>query len=503
MDADVAVHADVALEGLAVALHDQGRHPRVGPEVARVAHLHFGVVFGEIPALFPDALFEDAGEEEVGEDGDAPGAEPPATLQRLGHARGSEAHEGRLDERVRPALEEEPGHLREVAVRVRVGGAPAHYEDGCPFSLLFGNDGGDALVHQLQELGADAEGAAVVEVQVGVGQLLAHKGRGDVVLGVAGGEEHERDGGDLTRALSLKLFTHSEIGGRESSMNPPSTGIGAWSRTRETSSWNSSAPRGSRLPCPTMSSAGSLLVVLFPLASGRRSLNSFLLEVQEGVQRRGRDRGPPLGPWFATAGSPLRIKRSFDSAAPTNPTGSPTTSAGLTSISSSSKSAVGAFPTTQTASKPASLSASLNPAAERVMSRCSASSRARGSETKQRALRAVMPAATIPASVTTLAPLRRASRPRLRAASSRTRLSAYSRSAEAWITRSATARESGPRCEEVHLLAQDAVALGLDGVNASHSLSDIMTSTHAATGQTSAHSAQPVQRSSKTVRGEG
>ena len=63
------------------------------------------------------------------------------------------------------------------------------------------------------------------------------------------------------------------------------------------------------------------------------------------------------------------------------------------------------------------------------MSRCSASSRARGSETKQRALRAVMPAATIPASVTTLAPLRRASRPRLRAASSRTRLSAYSRSA--------------------------------------------------------------------------
>src|SRR5215208_7153439 len=73
---------------------------------------------------------------------------------------------------------------------------------------------------------------------------------------------------------------------------------------------------------------------------------------------------PPLGPRFVAAGSPLSVNLSFDSAAPTNPTGSPTTSAGLASSSSSSKCAVGAFPTTQTASKPASLSASLNPAAE-------------------------------------------------------------------------------------------------------------------------------------------
>src|SRR5215210_7381518 len=95
---------------------------------------------------------------------------------------------------------------------------------------------------------------------------------------------------------STSRFTHSEIGGRESSMKPPSTDTGARSRTRETSSWNSLAPRGSRLPCPTMSSAGSPTpLTFFPLAASGRSLKLFLLEVQERVQRRGGDRGPALG----------------------------------------------------------------------------------------------------------------------------------------------------------------------------------------------------------------
>src|SRR5215212_7106975 len=55
----------------------------------------------------------------------------------------------------------------------------------------------------------------------------------------------------------------------------------------------------------------------------------------------------------------------------------------------------------------------------------------------------------MPTSVTMapLAPRWRASRALSSAASSRTRVSAYSGSAEAWITRSATALESGPRCE--------------------------------------------------------
>jgi hypothetical protein len=62
----------------------------------------------------------------------------------------------------------------------------------------------------------------------------------------------------------------------------------------------------------------------------------------------------------------------------------------------------------------------------------------------------------------------------------------------------------GERSEvrEVHELAQYAVALLLYGVGASHLSSVFTTSTQAATGQTSAHSAQPVHLSSRTMRGE-
>src|SRR5215212_7969205 len=112
---------------------------------------------------------------------------------------------------------------------------------------------------------------------------------------------------EISRApLSLRRFTHPEMGGRESSIKPPSTGTGARSRTRETSSWNSPAPRGSRLPCPTIRSTGCrlLLVVHFPFAAGPRSLKSFLLEVQECVQRRRRDRGPALGAVVRHCGQP-------------------------------------------------------------------------------------------------------------------------------------------------------------------------------------------------------
>src|SRR5215204_4458500 len=80
VDADVAVHADVALERLAVPLEYEIRNPRVGTEVARVASLEAGMLCGEPLGLLPDAHLQDTGEEEVGEDGDAPDAEPPATL---------------------------------------------------------------------------------------------------------------------------------------------------------------------------------------------------------------------------------------------------------------------------------------------------------------------------------------------------------------------------------------------------------------------------------------
>src|SRR5215203_6076229 len=97
--------------------------------------------------------------------------------------------------------------------------------------------------------------------------------------------------------LSASRATHSEMGGRESSIKPPSTvNDGFLRRTRPTRSWNSRAPRGSRLPWPTIRRAG---VSPFPWAPFLRiptvCLTSCLLVIDERVKRRRRYRGTALG----------------------------------------------------------------------------------------------------------------------------------------------------------------------------------------------------------------
>src|SRR5918998_3138025 len=103
-----------------------------------------------------------------------------------------------------------------------------------------------------------------------------------------------------------RRFTHSEIGGRESSINPPSTeSAGFFSLTNATSSWNSRAPRGSRLPCPTMSSAGPAPFSMSRMfAVTARFRTSVLLVVYERVQSRRRDRGAPFGTVVRDRGQP-------------------------------------------------------------------------------------------------------------------------------------------------------------------------------------------------------
>ena len=86
------------------------------------------------------------------------------------------------------------------------------------------------------------------------------------------------------------------------------------------------------------------------------------------------------------------------------------------------------------------------PAADRVSPPRGRRSAARVVE-RHHGARDVMPAAAMRASQYTVAPASSAARPRSSAASSSTSESPNDRSAEAWITRSATARESGGRCE--------------------------------------------------------
>src|SRR5262249_54347581 len=153
-----------------------------------------------------------------------------------------------------------------------------------------------------------------------------------------------------------------------------------------------------------------------------------------------------FSPTLEIVGSPLARRRAFDSAAPTNPTGRPTTRAGANAPHSArpttSSRAVGAQPTTTMAPAGWHAAAARMPSALRVVP---ASPPVSGRW--HSAWIPWMPCRTISTSQTTGAPARTAHTPASTAASSARIDVAYSGSALAWITRSTTARDPGPRCE--------------------------------------------------------
>src|SRR5215210_4550216 len=126
--------------------------------------------------------------------------------------------------------------------------------------------------------------------------------------------------------LSASRSTHSEIGGRESSIKPPSTARdGFRRRTRSTSSWNSRAPRGSRLPWPTTRSAGPVSFLRAPFFSEMLTvcLTSFLLVIDESVQSRRSDRGPTLRSLVRDRRQAAVYKRVFRFCSPDEADGKP------------------------------------------------------------------------------------------------------------------------------------------------------------------------------------
>ena len=130
---------------------------------------------------------------------------------------------------------------------------------------------------------------------------------------------------------------------------------------------------------------------------------------------------PPFSETLLSAGRPLARRLSLASAAPTNPTGTPMTRAGSTSLVMISASAVGAQPTSQTAPGPASPCASRTAAALSVMFAVRASRALSESPILQITGYPVMPEATMATSAMTGASRRSASTPAASAISSQTR----------------------------------------------------------------------------------
>src|ERR671932_503912 len=143
VDADIAVHPDVTLDGLLVPLEEEIRDELVRAEVARVRDLDSFFTGREACALLADALLENPGEEEVGEDGDLLRAELLEALKAGSDVREGQADEGGLHRRVRAALVEQAGDLGEGGGGVGVRGAATDYQDSGLLFFLLGDDGGD------------------------------------------------------------------------------------------------------------------------------------------------------------------------------------------------------------------------------------------------------------------------------------------------------------------------------------------------------------------------
>ena len=162
---------------------------------------------------------------------------------------------------------------------------------------------------------------------------------------------------------------------------------------------------------------------------------------------------PPLRPLATMAGTRRASSSSFASTTFTNPTGTPTTSAGAifpASMSSARRrSAVGALPTA-TMSGPSMPQALSMLATARVVPAARAAAATSGSAMKHTAWQPIfasagllMPASAMFVSVSTVAPARSASSAQCAASWVNTRESAYEKSAVVWMTRFTTGSSSG------------------------------------------------------------
>ncbi len=162
--ADVAVHADVALAGLPVALDHEVGQAGVGAEVGGDGDGHVGMGVGPRGGVGGDAVDERALEQEQGDDGDGlrpQGAGPVEGVVEVGAGHG---HEGGVDGAEAAAVLEEAGELHEVGAGVGVGGAPSDDDDGVALGGRQALEGGAGpVLGHVEDGGVDAQVAGEPE----------------------------------------------------------------------------------------------------------------------------------------------------------------------------------------------------------------------------------------------------------------------------------------------------------------------------------------------------
>ena len=197
--AEGAVHGGVAPHHLLNPFHKRVEHAGVIAQIGGLEKFDLRVIGRHPIGVLQDPAHQHAGEQKIREYQDA------AESQFHGVAQAG-LHQGEGDPGVHglppaeaEALHQHPGHLGHIGVGIGIGRSPSHHhQQGVVQRHRWPAAGGrlrqgllQAAGGRLDHLAVDPQFAAVVDPQSALGAVGVQHG-GDVVLGVASGEQHRR-----------------------------------------------------------------------------------------------------------------------------------------------------------------------------------------------------------------------------------------------------------------------------------------------------------------------
>ena len=207
--AEGAVHLVLAVHDLLDPVGEGVQHQGMILEIGGFQELDLRMALGELVGDAVDALHQHAGEQEIGKDDDAPVAQLHRMLEAGPDQRECNAAVADLGPAEAHALPQHPRDLADIGIGIGVGGAAAddHQQGllprdpacGAGFGLLdaLGSDGEQPSVH--------GEIAAIVDLEIATLGRIGVEHRGDVVLHMAGGEQHAGNRQDVPHATAIEL----------------------------------------------------------------------------------------------------------------------------------------------------------------------------------------------------------------------------------------------------------------------------------------------------------
>src|SRR5262249_22800546 len=363
--AAVAVHARLPFDRLVMPLEHQPGEAGVGAEVRAVPGGGIRVLGGPCVGLRGGAGGQGSPGKEGRHDRDRRRTETAATFERLGDRRRRERDEGGLDGPEAARVLQQPPDLVPVGVGVGITGAATDEHDREVAGIVGADGGADALLGEREHERMDTERTPVLESHARMAASPAFERGGPVVLHVPGAEEDERDGADRGHAPG-----DERVGCRvEGGLGPLDEPAAHLEPVRLATQHVGELPvlldpGGRAAAVADEEQRGARAHDAFPSGGSTERRTSALRAAAATAL-------PPFSPTLEIAGTPLARRRAFDSAAPTNPTGRPTTRAGANAPHSArpttSSRAVGAQPTTTLAPAGWHAAAARMPSALRVV----------------------------------------------------------------------------------------------------------------------------------------